>query len=150
MYYHYVFNTYKRQYILIDKDLVQFLTKTFYEIASEKGFEIKSLAILADHVHVLVGHAAEMGSSNVMKLLKGISARYFFKQFRTNRFVYRKLWGRSYYVEEVPASAVFKIINYIKHQTIGGEDKRLVKVPSEGGAKKEPRIYSQVPQGRHG
>jgi REP element-mobilizing transposase RayT len=62
-------------------------------------------------------------------MLKGISARLFFKTFRTNRYVYRKLWARSYFAREIKEEEeTKKILSYIKNQ-IGptGLDKRYNK-----------------------
>ena len=100
--YHYVFRTYKGRFILIDKDSVDFLYTIFKEICNQKGFEILKCKILADHVHILLKFEPRHQIEYVMRMLKGISSREFFKKFRTNRYEYRKLWGRSYFSNRSP------------------------------------------------
>lgn len=125
MYYHYVFKTYKGLYILTDKELVQELRNCFYQIADGKGFEIKELSILGDHVHMLIKQNPHDNPSYTMKMIKGISARNIFRGFKTNRLFYRKLWGRSFFAEEIKAKEIMKVKNYIKKQIKSGEDKRF-------------------------
>jgi REP element-mobilizing transposase RayT len=58
-------------------------------------------------------------------MIKGISSREFFKAFKTNRLVYRKLWGRSYYAEKINDDKYNIVINYIENQiNEDGFDKR--------------------------
>ena len=126
---HYVFNTYKTRSILFAKDLIQFLYKAFYEIAKTKGFTILACKILEDHVHCLIKYKAEHKTEYPIKMLKGISARMFFKAFRTNRYIYRKLWARSYFASEIKEEEeINSAVNYIKTQIDStGFDKRYNK-----------------------
>ncbi|MFH1386279.1 MAG: IS200/IS605 family transposase [bacterium] len=130
--YHFVFRTYKGKHILIDSESVGFLYKSFDNISVDKGFNLITCKILADHVHCLVGFDPKHRVDYVMRMIKGISAREFFRAFRTNRFVYRKLWGRSYYSEEIGADRLSVVKNYIIKGQLDsfGFDKRY----------KEPRV----------
>ena len=137
MYYHYVFRTYKKYNILTDKDIVKDLSNYFYEISKEKGFHIDKLSILADHVHMLIKQKQSDNLSYIMKAIKGISARKLFKNYNSNRFVYRKLWGRSFFAEEIKPENINKIRYYIKGQKRSGIDKRAISRNRE--------VHSQVP-----
>ena len=107
-----------------NKEFALFLLDAFQEIAREKGFRILACDILADHVHVLIEQEV-VSYSTIMKYLKGISARRFFSVYPSNRFVDRKLWGRSYYYQKVDEEELGRVINYIKSQkTEEGLDKR--------------------------
>ncbi|MCX5726375.1 MAG: IS200/IS605 family transposase [Candidatus Saganbacteria bacterium] len=128
MYYHYVFKTYNSRYVLIDKDLVNDLYEYFYKIAEEKGFKIRKVAILGDHVHLLIQQKENDNPSYIMKVTKGISAREIFKKYKTDRLFYRKLWGRSFYAEKVEPKDLIKVDNYIKGQFKSGEDKRFKEI----------------------
>lgn len=135
-YYHYVFSTYNNKFVLSDRDVKDNLEKWFHCIAKEKQFEIISLAILSDHVHLLIEQKTNDSPSYIMKCVKGASSHGFFKDFpQTNRYVYRKLWGRSYFYEEINPSEMKEVIYYIKNQTDkSGVDKRFIRK-----VKKEPR-----------
>lgn len=54
------------------------LKESLLEIAKEKGFEIKYLETMPDHVHVFVSCAPKYAPSYIYKMLKGISARKLF------------------------------------------------------------------------
>lgn len=123
---HYVFNTYKNRSILIDHEIIEFLHNIFYEIARTKGLKILACRILEDHVHCLIKYDSKHKIEYPIKMLKGISARKFFKSYKTNRLVFRKLWARSYYAREIQGEEELKkAVSYIKGQIDSmGHDKR--------------------------
>ena len=135
-YCHYTFSTYNRKFVLNDRDIKCNLEKWFRDIAKDKQFEIISLAILSDHVHIPIEQKANDSPPYIMKCVKGASSHMFFKNYpNTNRCLYRKLWGRSYYFQEVDPSELKNVVYYIKNQTAAsGADKRFI-----GKVKKEPR-----------
>jgi putative transposase len=135
-YYHYVFSTYNRKFLLNERGVKDDLKKWFHDIAEEKQFEIIALAILADHVHILIEQKANDSSSYVMKCIKGASSHMFFKNYpNTDRYLFRKLWGSSYNCKDVDPSETKEVIYYIKNQTDKrGVDKRFI-----GKVNKEPR-----------
>ena len=62
----------------------------------------------------------------IIRMLKGISSRDFFKTYHTNRFVFRKLWARGYFTREIKTEELEKVINYIENQIDkDGFDKRF-------------------------
>ena len=136
-YYHYVFKTYKGFYCLVDQRTTGSMERMFNDITKEKNFMIDSMSILGDHVHMLIKQADADAPSYIMKVIKGISAREYFKNNPTNRFDYRKLWGRSLYSEEIDHKDVDRIREYIKGQKIMGEDKRF--------NLRNREVHSQVP-----
>ena len=122
---HYTFSTYKRKQVLIDW-IAKEIEIIFEEICNKKGFGLICQSILIEHVHLLIKKRAADRNEYVMKMIKGISARQFFKKYPSNRFEFRKLWGRGYRAEEIKGKEHFRqIINYIKGQKINGVDKRL-------------------------
>ncbi|MFH1361557.1 MAG: IS200/IS605 family transposase [bacterium] len=130
--YHYVFKTYKGRFVLVDKDSVSFLYITFEEICAQKEFELLKCKILADHVHLLVKFEIKHQIAYVIRMVKGISSREFFKKFKTNRYEYRKLWGRSYFSEQISEEKLSTLINYIENQEKNNIDKKY--------RSKEPRV----------
>jgi len=62
-------------------------------------------------------------------MFKGISSRRFFQEYPSNRYEYRKLWGRGYYACRINETELPKVIEYIKNQ-VGqdGYDKRYAQI----------------------
>lgn len=127
VYIHYVFGTYKQRFVLTDPDVRSDLSMWFGSIAVTKSFEIVAHSILADHVHILIKQSQSDNSSNVMKLLKGISSRMFFKKYsKLPRWIFRKLWARTYKCWVIEESNLPRIISYIIDQrNRSGIDKRF-------------------------
>jgi len=126
MYCHFVFKTYRGKRFLTDKETLAFLRRSFNEIAYEKGFELVECEILCDHVHLLIKYCDHVSESDIMKALKGISARRLFQEYNVNRFEIRKLWARSFYSRKVEHCELGKAIEYIRNQkNTQGIDKRV-------------------------
>lgn len=121
---HYTFSTYKRKQIL-DDWVAKELEAIFGDICRKKGFELICQNILIEHVHLLIKKRATDRNEYVMKMIKGVSSREFFKRYPSNRFEFRKLWGRGYRVEEIKDEEhLERVIAYINGQKIEGVDKR--------------------------
>lgn len=137
-----------REEFLQDQEIVDFLKTVFIETSKKHGFEIVACEILSDHVHVLINQKYNLSPSFVMKNLKGVSSRRLFQKINANRFVARKLWGRSFYSRRIPTKAEKSIVKYINEQKNHDNiDRRYIWVPENsfsGIPNKEPRIYSQV------
>ncbi len=123
---HYTFRTYKKKQVLVG-EIAEELGAMFQEICKDKGFELISFNVLIDHVHILIRGNTTDSNEYVMKMVKGISSREIFKKYPSNRFEFRKLWGRGYHAVEVKDQvALEKTIDYIKGQVIDGIDKRAL------------------------
>jgi len=123
---HYVFSTYKRQFILTDPDAVSDISTWFVEIAKDKGLIIIELAILADHVHMLIEQRSQTRPKIAMQFLKGISSRNFFKKYNAlPRWQFKRLWQKSYKCWIIPTNNLDNIRKYIKGQNVRGIDKRF-------------------------
>ena len=123
--FHYVFATYKRKLVLINEISGQ-LSVIFHKISNEKGFEIIRLSILVDHVHMLIKKNTSDSNEYIMKMTKGISSREILKLYPSNRFEFRKLWGRGYRAIEIKDKNQLKqTIKYIDNQKVDGLDKRI-------------------------
>jgi len=123
---HYTFSTYKRKHIL-ENWIADELLRIFSNICAEKGFEIICQNILLEHVHLLLGKRMSDSNEYVMKIIKGGSARRFFKKYPSNRYEFRKLWGRGYRAVSIKDEEHLKqVVAYIDNQKIDGMDKRIV------------------------
>jgi putative transposase len=126
--FHYTFSTYNRKKILVDY-IANDLLGIFQTICQEKGFTLVCQNILIEHVHLLINKRNNDNNEYVMKMIKGISARRIFEKYPSNRFEFRKLWGRGYRAYEIKNEDDLKrAINYINGQKIGGMDKRISRI----------------------
>ncbi len=97
--YHFVFVLKYRKAVLIERirDRLEELIK---EQCKKFGFEIISLEIMPDHVHLFVSAPPKFAPCEIARLIKGYTARFLFKEFPELK---RELWGgefwaKSYYV----------------------------------------------------
>src|SRR3989339_799071 len=125
MYYHYIFRTYKGKSCLLYQEFKEKLGSEFKQIAKDKGFELIAYNVLEDHVHLLVKQGVADSTQYVMRMFKGISSRHFFQEYPSNRYEYRKLWGRGYHYCRLTETELPKVIEYIRNQiSANGYDKR--------------------------
>jgi putative transposase len=75
-------------------DLRDFVEQYIKEIAISNDFEIEEMQIAEDHVHIFLGFPPKYSISNVVKRLKGASARAIFERYPE---VKRELWGGEFW-----------------------------------------------------
>ena len=119
--YHIVWCVKYRQQILFGK-LKDDLIKILFEIAEKNDFEILEVNSDKDHIHVLVSLSPQHYIPNVMKALKGVSARLIFKKYREelkDKLWSKNLWNPSYFIATVSENTKSQIEEYIKSQGEG-------------------------------
>ena len=94
------------------------LTVILDEFASEHGFRISEYNTDLDHVHLLVEASPQVFIPNMIKGMKGTSAREMFRSFPSLR---KKLWGGhlwnpSYFIATVSGHTEEQIRKYIQSQ----------------------------------
>ena len=105
------------------------LTSEFKQIAKDKGFELLESSVLEDHVHLLIKQGVQDSTNYVMRMFKGISSRRFFQEYPSNRYEYRKLWGRGYHYRKLSEAELPAVMEYIRNQIASnGYDKRYAMV----------------------
>jgi putative transposase len=84
----------------------------------ENEFEILEMECDKDHVHLLVDCSPQHFIPNIIKAMKGISARHMFKKHPEikNRLWGGSLWNPSYYVSTVSDTTEEQIRRYIQSQ----------------------------------
>ena len=115
--YHVVFCTKYRYKMLVgtvSEDLKRILT----DVAKEKGFDIREMAVGEDHVHLFITAPPRISISSLVKLVKGISARHMFmKRPGLRKKLYKgHLWNPSYYVGTVGEFSESTVKRYIENQ----------------------------------
>ena len=99
----------------IEKSLIEILQK----IANDNNFSIIEVNTDLDHVHLLIDCSPQHYIPNIIKALKGVSARLLMKEFGDE--LKKKLWGGhlwnpSYFVATVSENTEKQIRKYIKNQ----------------------------------
>lgn len=126
---HYIFGTHNRRPVFEVGELRALIGKLLLQIAAEKGLEVIAMNVLADHVHILARKDAQRPDSEVMKLLKGASARYFFLENPEVKegIGNQSLWAHRYFSRFVASKDLPQVLRYIENQTnSSGIDKRYL------------------------
>lgn len=115
--YHIVWCTKYRKKVLngtFEKRLKQML----YEIANMNGFKILEMESNEDHIHLLVDCTPQIYIPNIIKAMKGNTARFLFKEFPQlkNQLWGGHLWNPSYFVATVNENTAEQVRNYINSQ----------------------------------
>lgn len=95
------------------------LIEILQQIAKDNEFQILEINTDKDHIHLLVSCSPQHYIPNMMKALKGVSARLLMKEFGDS--LRKKLWGGhlwnpSYFVATVSEHTEEQIRRYIKNQ----------------------------------
>ena len=101
--------------IKIENKLKEILNK----IAEDNKFKILLINGDLDHIHLLIECSPQHYIPNIVKALKGVSARLLMKEF--GNILKKKLWGGhlwnpSYFIATVNENAEEQIRNYINSQ----------------------------------
>lgn len=118
--YHIVWCVKYRRKVLTDEiesSLIEILNK----IADDNGFSIVECDGGLDHIHLLIDCSPQHYLPNIMKALKGVSARLLMKQYGAelkNRLWGGHLWNPSYFVATVSENTRGQIVQYIRSQKV--------------------------------
>jgi len=115
--YHIVWCVKYRHQILFE-DVERRLKEMLLQIAMDNNFEIVELETDMDHVHMLISCSPQHYIPNIIKALKGNTARFLFKEFPDLK---KKLWGGhlwnpSYFINTVGDTNEEQIKAYIQSQ----------------------------------
>src|SRR5574344_1684814 len=99
----------------IEKSLIEILRK----IANDNEIEIIEINTDLDHIHLLIDCKPQHYIPNIIKALKGVSARLLMLEYGDE--LKKKLWGGhlwnpSYFISTVSENTEEQIRNYIKAQ----------------------------------
>ena len=88
-------------------------------IGYDYNIEIVELEIPVDHIHMVVRSIPRTSPSDIMQIIKSISARQFFKRYpgiKKKYFWGGKLWTQSYFVETIGNANEEVIRAYVRDQ----------------------------------
>ena len=89
------------------------------KIAYDYDIELVELEIPVDHIHMVVRTEPKTSPSDVMQVIKSISAREFFRlypEIKKKYFWGGKLWTQSYFVETIGNATENVIRQYVQNQ----------------------------------
>lgn len=101
----------------IEKRLIEILNK----IAMDNGFEILECNGDLDHIHLLINCSPQHYIPNMIKALKGVSARLLMKEYGDElkkELQGEHLWNPSYFIATVSENTEEQIQTYIKSQKV--------------------------------
>ncbi len=117
--YHLVWCVKYRHKVLVG-DISNYLRQLLTETAIQYGFRVETLEIAEDHVHALVSATPQHTIPNMVKILKGVSARKLFLRFPhlKNKLWGGHLWNPSYFVATVSENTEAQVKKYIENQNV--------------------------------
>ena len=104
---------------IFTKEIISFSKGVFKEIAAQYEFEIDTMEIMEDHVHLFLSAPPRYSPAQIVQILKSISAREVFERYPSLRKVLWKheLWNDGYFVRSVGDKVTAEVIRrYIKYQ----------------------------------
>jgi putative transposase len=119
--YHLVWTPKYRKWILRG-DIQEHVMKIFEEVAMNHGFEIDTMEVAPDHVHIFMSFPPRYSISKVVGILKSVSASVV---FREHPEVKKQLWGGEFWEDgyfartvgdKVTADVIRKYIQYHSEQ----------------------------------
>ena len=114
--YHFVFSPKYRKSMLIGGVDERFKAILF-ELANEKGWQIQSLEVMPDHVHILIAAEPKWSASEIMKFVKGRTSFMLRKEFpQLKEIVKKSLWTSSFFVCSVGSTDEEVVTRYIENQ----------------------------------
>lgn len=121
--YHIVFCT-KYRHKVISGAFEEWLKDMFQSIAKTNGFKIITMEVMPDHIHFLIDCTPQHFIPNIIKALKGNSARFAFKEFPElkKKLWSGHLWNPSYFVCSISDVTEQVIVNYINSQKEGRQN----------------------------
>ena len=114
--YHFVWIT-KYRYRALTGDVAERLRELVRQTCEMLEVEILSGVVSSDHVHILVSAPPQWSPSEIMRRVKGRSAKRLFDEFPRlkKRFWGRHLWARGYFCVTSGAMTQEKIEEYLAH-----------------------------------
>ena len=116
--YHLVFVTKYRENIFNSLGEQQDIKELFEKVAQDHEITILTQEVMPDHVRLLVSFPPKYSISQVVKKLKGVSARHWFILYPKSKDLLWKghLWNGSYFVSTTGNVSTDIINDYIKNQ----------------------------------
>ena len=109
----------KYRKVILKGELAKRVKEVFAEIAERYEFEIDTMEVKDDHVHLFLSAPPRYSPARIVQIIKSISAKTVFREFPE---VKKQLWGGEfwsdgYFVRSVGDKVTSEVIRrYIKYQ----------------------------------
>lgn len=106
---------------VIQNDIRTRLFELLEKIAEDNGFQIICMETDLDHIHLLINCTPQHYIPNVIKAMKGVTARLLLKEFGNslrNQLYKGHLWNPSYFIATVSEQTESQIHQYIMNQQV--------------------------------
>ncbi|MCK4617932.1 IS200/IS605 family transposase [Candidatus Aerophobetes bacterium] len=103
----------------ITKEISNYTKEVFQRIAEEYEFEIDTMEVMKDHVHLFLSVPPRYSPARIVQIMKSISSREVFRRFPHLKEILWKmeLWSDGYFVRTVGDRVTAEVIErYIKYQ----------------------------------
>ena len=133
--YHFVWAPPKYRKWILRGDIQERVKSIFQEISIANEFEIDTMEVSADHVHIFLSFPPRYSISRVVAMLKSISASVIFREYPG---VKKQLWGGEFWEDgyfvrtvgdKVTAEVIRKYIEYHRHQEKTPKQLELFQMP---------------------
>ena len=116
--YHLVCVTKYRKVIFETEEQRYRMRKILEEIAQEHEFLLEKAEICPEHIHLMISFAPTYSGSDIVKKIKGISARRWFLAYpETKKLLWGgHLWSPSYYLGTLGNVSKSTVMAYIENQ----------------------------------
>lgn len=116
--FHLVLVTKYRKEIFTTKEKHDSMLAILQRIADNKEVTISHMEVMPDHVHLLISFPPKYAPSDIVKSLKGTSAREWFKQFPdTKKLLWGgHLWTGSFFMSTIGNVSKEIVAEYIDNQ----------------------------------
>lgn len=117
--YHLVWVTKYRNPAFTTEPLVKEMEEILRELAAKEDIMIEEMQVMPEHVHLLLSFKPKRAPSDIVKYLKGHSARLFLQahpEIKTDQFWGGHLWSHSYYMGTLGNMSREVVEKYIRNQ----------------------------------
>mgnify|MGYP005762869515 CR=1 FL=1 len=117
--FHLIWVTKYRNQIFTTSQLVNEMKDILRYVAGLHEITIEKMEVMPDHVHMLISFMPKYSATNVVKALKGGSARIFLRrhpEIKQQQFWSGNLWSRSYYMSTLGDMSKDVVERYIANQ----------------------------------
>lgn len=117
--FHLIWVTKYRNPAFTTPELVNDMKTILEQLAKEKEIRIEEIEVMPDHVHLLIGFKPKHAPADIVKYLKGHSAKRFFEahsEIRNQEFWGGHLWSHSYYMSTLGDMSREVVEKYIQNQ----------------------------------
>jgi len=106
---------------ILKEEVKEYLKDLIRTIAETKGWKVVELEVMPDHIHLFISTPPFDAPTDMVKVLKGVTAKRIFEKFPElkKEFWGSGLWSPSYYVGtagHVSAETIKKYIEGVKNR----------------------------------